>query len=186
LVSNPDIGAWYSGLCGEGSCLFCQTAYKGDGWFFGFFFLFSLLFWAVCYKWELWSCPTSWLASEQYLVSSVHWTVFNWDLRLLIACLWKVVRSVVFTRPQLCFPTGTTLSGQLLPPTRWGSSVLSTSLSPPCWGIHHSPALRAWVGVPPLLSAFVTCPSLVQSLAPYPNPILQVRFSVPPHPHCQY
>jgi hypothetical protein len=35
LVSNPGIGAWYSGLCRVGCFPSCQTAWGGEGCFFG-------------------------------------------------------------------------------------------------------------------------------------------------------
>jgi hypothetical protein len=42
-VSNPGIGAWYSGLCGELCCLSCWIAWGGDGGIFFSFFLLSLV-----------------------------------------------------------------------------------------------------------------------------------------------
>jgi hypothetical protein len=51
LVSNLAIGAWSSGLCGEGCCPFCQTAWGRDNWrfffFISFFFLLSFVLWAI-------------------------------------------------------------------------------------------------------------------------------------------
>jgi hypothetical protein len=39
LLSNPGIGTWYFGLCGEGYSPFRKTAWGGDGWW-----VFSFLF----------------------------------------------------------------------------------------------------------------------------------------------
>jgi hypothetical protein len=33
LVSNPGIGAWYSGICGEGCCPSCQLGVETAGGF---------------------------------------------------------------------------------------------------------------------------------------------------------
>jgi hypothetical protein len=41
LASNPDIGTWYSGLCGEGCCPSCKKAWWGDTAEEVFLFLFS-------------------------------------------------------------------------------------------------------------------------------------------------
>jgi hypothetical protein len=43
LMSNPDVGAWYSGLCGQECCLSCQKAWGGDSWriFFSLFLPWS-------------------------------------------------------------------------------------------------------------------------------------------------
>jgi hypothetical protein len=73
LASNPGIGSWYSGLCGEGCHPSCQTTWGGDGWRV-FFFSFS------CFPWsygplvasgspEVFS-PDDWLVSSIWFLLS--------------------------------------------------------------------------------------------------------------------
>jgi hypothetical protein len=95
----------------------------------GFFFLLSLVLGAICYKWEPWSSLTRWLACEQYFVPSSHWAGCNWDLSnsLPVCTRWS---DLLFLPGRVVDPTAVILSGQLLPPARWGSLVLNTAFSP--------------------------------------------------------
>jgi hypothetical protein len=104
-----------------------------------------LVLWAIFYKQELQSGFTRWLDCEQYLVPSNHRAVCNWDLWQLISSLCKVVQSVVvfarWQKKKKSCSIATTLAGQLLPPARWGNSVLCKALK--CHEIsskiHHAP-----------------------------------------------
>jgi hypothetical protein len=65
LVSNAGIVAWYSGLCGEGYCPFCQIIWGGDDWkrFFFYFFYFP------------WSYGPSVTSKSSEVISPGDWLV---------------------------------------------------------------------------------------------------------------
>jgi hypothetical protein len=135
------------GFLGKGAAPSCWTAWWGNGW--GLFcFVFCLFF---CFPWSYGPCITR---RNSEVVSSDDWLVFGsfcpqgrlqMGPKVTHYSLRKVVPSVVFTRQQLHCPTAATLSGQLLPPARWGCSVLSTALSPTRVA-QQSPTSHLWGG----------------------------------------
>jgi hypothetical protein len=68
LVSNPGIGAWYSGLCGEGCCPSCWTTWGGDSWGGVAFSLFVFF----CFPW---SHGPSVKSGSSDVVSPGNWVV---------------------------------------------------------------------------------------------------------------
>jgi hypothetical protein len=147
--------------------------------------LLSLFWWAVRYKWELWSGFTRWLACEQYLVSSVHGQVSirTCDRSVPVCARWSDLLwflpgvSWVALQLQLWLVSSS--------PSEMGQfRVVNCSQSHEVSSvICHIPAMGVWLVAPPLLSAFVLCSapaSGVWFLAPPPfSKVSSVFYSHP-------
>jgi hypothetical protein len=128
LVSNPGIGAWYSGLCWGGCCPFLlDRLVWEDGWSF-----------FPCFPWSYGLSITS-RSSE--VVSSDDWLVIsNWFLQQGRLQLGPEVTHYRFVQGGLmcyCFhqaaavlPYSCNSVWSAPPPTRWGNSILSTASVP--------------------------------------------------------
>jgi hypothetical protein len=125
LASNPGIGTCCSGLCGEGCAhLIRQPGETAEGFLFLFF---------PCFPWSYGSSVTNGssqvVSSDSWLGSSICFFLSTGKVAIQTS-LCKVVQSVVFARWQLHFPIATTLFCLAPHATRWGNSVLCTTLSP--------------------------------------------------------
>jgi hypothetical protein len=129
LGSSHVIGAWYSGLCGEGCCSSCLTAWgRGDDWRFFLHF-----------PWSYEPCVTSGgseVVSPDDWLMSIIWFILYTQCRLqlqpevthfqfvqggAICCFCQAAAVLHYCCNSVWSATFS---------TRWGCSVLSTAFSP--------------------------------------------------------